>query len=405
MYPPMNFTLTPNDTSNIFAVFIEKYPISSWKKYGFFDENYIKSINVHWLQFLPPNQINHYALAVLYVIIMIIGLVGNILVIAIFIRSRSLRTPANSLVMNLAISDALMMSKMPVFIFNSIESGPALGRLGCQIYGFLGGLSGTASICTLAAISLNRYYVIKFPLNMRFTGARSKICIALAWIYSVTFSSIPLLDTELGSYVPEGYLTSCSFDYLSEMAGVKLFILIFFTAAWLMPFTIITFCYIHIWIVVLETRNVGKSGNESSRNIKLEEKRRQDLKLAGTIFIIIILWFVAWTPYAVVALLGISNHADLITPLASMIPALFCKTASCIDPFVYALSNPKFKNEVKRCFFKGSIHNYQSSKVWSTRGSTERRRTLKDEVKDEVKSVESISEEVQEEIILVSIKS
>ncbi|KAF5282087.1 hypothetical protein FQR65_LT14405 [Abscondita terminalis] len=400
----MNISLRNNETDNLSVainIFKEKYPTTSWTKYGFFDESYISSINIHWLQFLPPHKTNHYILAVLYLVIMLIGLIGNIFVISIFVRSPSLRTPANALVMNLAISDALMMSKMPVFIFNSISLGPVLGSLGCRIYGFVGGLSGTASICTLAAISLNRYYVIKFPLNMRFTSSRSKFCIIIAWIYSVIFASIPLFDTSLGSYVPEGYLTSCSFDYLSPIAEVKIFIIIFFVAAWVVPFIMITFCYVHIWIAVLETRNVGKTGKESSRNIKEEEKRRQDLKLAGTIFLIIILWFTAWTPYAIVALMGISNNTDFITPLASMIPALFCKTASCIDPFVYAITNPKFKYEVKKCFFKGSLRAKASTKIWTTQMSTERQVSLK----REPSSSQSLSEEVQEEIVMVTRKA
>lgn len=32
--------------------------------------------------------------------------------------------------MNLAISDFLIMSEMPIFIFNSIHRGPALGEQG-----------------------------------------------------------------------------------------------------------------------------------------------------------------------------------------------------------------------------------------------------------------------------------
>ncbi|KAF5285417.1 hypothetical protein FQA39_LY16671 [Lamprigera yunnana] len=398
----MNISLANNETDYLSVAindFKRKYPIASWTKYGLFDESYLASINVHWLQFLPPHQLNHYILAVLYFIIMVTGFVGNIFVIGIFVRSPTLRTPANSLVMNLAISDALMMSKMPVFIFNSLSFGPVLGSLGCRIYGFVGGLSGTVSICTLAAISLNRYYVIKFPLNMQFTGTRSKICIAFAWIYSVVFASIPLFDTSLGSYVPEGYLTSCSFDYLSPEVDVKLFILIFFVAAWVAPFVMITFCYVHIWIAVLETRNVAKSGKESSRNIKEDEKRRQDLKLAGTIFLIIILWFTAWTPYAIVALLGISNNSDLITPLASMIPALFCKTASCIDPFVYAITNPKFKYEAKRCFFKSSMRSRTSTKIWSTRCNSEKHLAIKQE-----KISLSESDDVKEEIVMVTLR-
>lgn len=48
------------------------------------------------------------------------------------------------------------------------------------------------------------------------------------------------------------------------------------------------------------------------------------------------------------ALLGITGQKHLITPLVSMVPAVFCKSASALDPYVYALSHPKFKNELRR---------------------------------------------------------
>lgn len=45
-------------------------------------------------------------------------------------RCRSLRTPGNILVANLALSDFFMLAKTPVFIFNSFNLGPALGKTG-----------------------------------------------------------------------------------------------------------------------------------------------------------------------------------------------------------------------------------------------------------------------------------
>ena len=45
-------------------------------------------------------------------------------------RCRTLRTPGNILVANLALSDFLMLSKTPIFIFNSFNLGPALGKTG-----------------------------------------------------------------------------------------------------------------------------------------------------------------------------------------------------------------------------------------------------------------------------------
>lgn len=47
-----------------------------------------------------------------------------------FYRCRSLRTPGNILVANLALSDFLMLAKTPIFIFNSFNLGPALGKNG-----------------------------------------------------------------------------------------------------------------------------------------------------------------------------------------------------------------------------------------------------------------------------------
>lgn len=75
---------------------------------------------------------------------------------------------------------------------------------GCSIYGFMGGLSGTVSIMTLAAISIDRYYVVLYPLHRASATVRARVCVLLVWIYGVIFAGIPLLNLPLGKYVPEG---------------------------------------------------------------------------------------------------------------------------------------------------------------------------------------------------------
>lgn len=272
---------------------------------------------------------------------------------------------------------------------------------GCKIYGFLGGLTGTVSICTLAAISLDRYYVVKYPLSRRFTNLRAKVCVILCWLYGAVFSTIPLLDLGLGTYVPEGYLTSCSFDYLTQSNKVRIFILTFFTAAWCVPFFLISFCYANIVRVVINSKNIAKGNiimQESSRHIKEEEKRRQELKLAGVVLLVIGLWFVAWTPYAAVALLGVAGRADLITPIYSMVPALFCKIASCIDPFVYAVTHARFKIEFRALFCNEPLERRSTLRLWTIQTNECRPASLKSRnYRSESQSSEEI---IEEEIVL-----
>ena len=70
------------------------------------------------------------------------------------------------------------------------------------------------------------------------------------------------------------------------------------------------------------------------------------MRIAVITTVIIVVWLLAWTPYAIVALMGIFGQRHLITPIVSAIPACFCKTASCIDPFIYSLSHPRFQREI-----------------------------------------------------------
>lgn len=57
-------------------------------------------------------------------------------------------------------------------------------------------------------------------------------------------------------------------------------------------------------------------------------------------------WLTSWTPYSIVALLGVTGHSHIITPFNAMLPALFAKSAACIDPFIYSLNHPKIRHEI-----------------------------------------------------------
>lgn len=219
------------------------------------------------------------------------------------------------------------------------------------MYGFVGGLSGVVSITTLTAISIDRYHVVVYPLDplRSTTRVRARIMVVIVWLYSLFFSIIPLLDIGFSKYVPEGYLTSCSFDYLDKTMQARIFMFIFFLFAWAVPFTIITYCYVYILRVVAAAKKI-----QSNR-----DKNKTELKLTAIVLAVIGLWFAAWTPYSIVALLGISGNEDKLSPLGSMIPAVFCKSAACIDPYVYAMTHPRFRMEFRRIFMRTSQFSQQ----------------------------------------------
>lgn len=70
--------------------------------------------------------------------------------------AKSLRTPSNVFVINLAFCDFVMMTKAPIFIYNSFHQGYALGHMGCQVFALMGSLSGIGAAISNACIAYDR---------------------------------------------------------------------------------------------------------------------------------------------------------------------------------------------------------------------------------------------------------
>jgi len=54
--------------------------------------------------------------------------------------------------------------------------------------------------------------------------------------------------------------------------------------------------------------------------------------------VILVVWFMTWTPYALAALCGfVPALRWALTPLASTIPGTICKLSAVLNPWIYGL--------------------------------------------------------------------
>lgn len=60
------------------------FSLSSY--HGYLDPLFVESINEHWVRFPPPKPWEHYTLAIILACIMVVGLIGNALVVGMFLR-------------------------------------------------------------------------------------------------------------------------------------------------------------------------------------------------------------------------------------------------------------------------------------------------------------------------------
>lgn len=312
----------------------------------------LSHIPEHWLKYPEPEASLHYLLGLLYIAFTIFALVGNGLVIWVFSSAKSLRTPSNVFIVNLAICDFMMMVKTPIFIYNSFTRGFSAGILGCQIFAFVGSLSGIGAGATNACIAYDRYNTIARPFEGKLTHTKAIFITCLVWAYTIPWAVLPLLEI-WGRFVPEGYLTSCTFDYLTNTFDNRMFVGTIFTFSYVLPMSLIIYYYSQI---VSHVVNHEKALREQAKKMNVDSLRSNqnqantsvEVRIAKAAITVCFLFVASWTPYAVLALIGAFGDKALLTPGVTMFPACACKFVACLDPYVYAISHPRYRIELQK---------------------------------------------------------
>ena len=119
------------------------------------------------------------------------NLVGNALVIIVVFTKRNMRTPMNFLLVNLAVADILVGVFIGVrFVINPTYQHPN-GMSGQYLCKFITGgtpafTAAIASIYSLVAISVERYFAVLYPFREeRLTPRNLKLIILGVWLLSL----------------------------------------------------------------------------------------------------------------------------------------------------------------------------------------------------------------------------
>lgn len=285
----------------------------------------------------------HYIIGSVILLVGVTGMLGNALVIYVFCRSQTLRSPSNLLVVNLAAADFLMsLTQSPVFFVASLHRRWVFGELACELYAFSGALFGITSMITLTAIAVDRCLAITRPLAMLggVSHQRVLVVVAVVWLYSLGWSLPPFFGWS--AYVPEGLQTSCSWDYMSFTAAVRTYTLLLFSFVFFIPLAVIAACYFAIFRAVQQAGREMEQLNCGEVN-KAYERLCSEWRMAKVALGVIMLFIVSWSPYSVVALTATAGYAHMLTPYMNSVPAVIAKASAIHNPIIYAITHPKYR--------------------------------------------------------------
>ena len=140
-------------------------------------------------------------------LLMLLTIMGNVLVLTAMLPTPSLRSPSTIFLCSLAASDLLVgFVVQPIFIGFGLNPGPELEHLAY----ILVSLACSVSLCTMTAISWDRFMALHFPLrypDMMTNKHAVNISLSL-WFLACTISCIRLWNVTYAKLVVDALLIS-----------------------------------------------------------------------------------------------------------------------------------------------------------------------------------------------------
>ncbi|KFB35521.1 AGAP003335-PA-like protein [Anopheles sinensis] len=221
-----------------------------------------------------------------------------------------------------------------------------------------------------------RFLAIWWPLKLQITKRRARFMIVCIWIIALG-STVPwALFFELVPIIPEAPdIKLCVEVWPPGTDGALYFLLANLVACYLLPMTLITICYILIWIKVWRRSIPGDS--KDAQMDRMQQKSK--IKVVKMLVVVVILFVLSWLPlYVIFARIKLggaleSSEEELLqiaTPIAQWLGA----SNSCINPILYAFFNKKYRKgfaaiiRSRKCC--GRLRYYETVAIASSSTST-----------------------------------
>lgn len=290
----------------------------------------------------------------LYAIIFLAGMIGNLIVCIVIIRHPSMQTATNYYLFNLALSDMIyLLFGSPFEILLFWHQYPWLfGLPFCKFRALIAEACSYVSVLTIVAFSMERFLAICYPLHSyAMSGFKRAVrIIATIWLISL-LSATPFAYYRTiyyirypppdGDEVPESGLCAT----LSTPSGFYEASTIIFFA---IPMLIIFVLYANM---AIEIRSRSKQSvteelgiRSSSMNAKQIKSRRAIINMLA---VVVLTFFISWAPFHAQRLVFLYGkrwqNFELINKCLFTISGFFYYFACTINPIIYNMMSHRYR--------------------------------------------------------------
>ncbi|XP_040182807.1 chemokine-like receptor 1 [Rana temporaria] len=260
--------------------------------------------------------------------ICLLGITGNGLVIW-FVAFKMKKTVNSVWFLSLAFADFTFSLFLPLTITHiALDGHWPFGSLMCKLNNFILYLNLSASVLQLTVISIDRCISVVFPVwcrNHRTVRLAVKVIVVL-WIVSLLLNVYYIIHTHADTYADNDNIVFCNLDWSMHKTQV----IIRFITLFVVPFTVIIFCYTLIFLRIQRNPRIT-----STKPFKV-------------IAAVIISFGICWFPYHVFSIMNsyeMYHGLRLEFTIGFIISDLLAFSNSCVNPLLYVFIGQDFKQK------------------------------------------------------------
>ncbi|XP_045873985.1 neuromedin-U receptor 1 [Meles meles] len=347
------------------------------------------------LKYLGPQQTELFVpICVTYLLIFVVGAVGNGLTCTVILRHKNMRTPTNYYLFSLAVSDLLvLLVGLPLELYEMWCNYPfLLGAGGCYFRTLLFETVCLASVLNVTALSVERYVAVVHPLQARSMMTRVHVRRVLGAIWGLavlcslpntSLHGIQQLELPCRGTVPHSATCTLVQPRALYNLVVQITTLFFFC----LPMATISVLYLLIGLrlrrerLLLLRREAGGRARSSDSGRFQRSQDRGRTQVTKMLFVLVVVFGICWAPFHADRLMWsfVSQWTEglhLAFQYVHVISGVFFYLSSAINPVLYNVMSSRFRETFQealclgtRCRYHRPRHNSHSlSRV--TMGST-----------------------------------
>ncbi|GLV45153.1 Pyrokinin 1 receptor [Carabus blaptoides fortunei] len=317
-------------------------------------------------------------ITVIYAIIFLTGVVGNVSTCIVIARNKSMHTATNYYLFSLAVSDLLLLvTGLPQEMYSIWSRYPyVFGEIFCVLRGLASETSANATVLTITAFTVERYVAICHPFLSHTMSKLSRAVKLILAIWVVAFGFAVPQALQFGIVTDETVM--CMFKKVIMKHSFEVSTFLFFVA----PMTLITVLYALIGLR-LRTSNMMKrnsvhqgSRDSNSRRSCRHQQGQSSRRVLKMLVAVVVAFFICWAPFHAQRLVAIYGKSLQAAPpyqlkvyeIVTYVSGVLYYVSTTVNPVLYHIMSNKFREAFKEtfsrcCWCRGSVHSGRSGRL------------------------------------------